>query len=187
MLGIENYNPKFFSSATDITAELGRKLKNLVGKKLLEVWIVWDTNDNEWFRECPVVLNIEGTQLELCNAKTDELSITFDIIDMSQNINWYDIEDFKLEWRKEPLSELSLVIDKKIINIELIEYNFQTEIIFSKDNPQLIGKQNSVWILNGIGFELEGGYFCVFNSGDENSISMQPNYNYNFRTVKVIS
>ena len=112
MLGIENYNPKFFSSTKDITAELGPKLKNLVGKKLLEVWIVWDTNDNEWFRDCPVVLNIEGTQLELCNAKTDELAVTFDAIDMSQNINWYDIDDFKLEWRKEPFSELSLVIYK---------------------------------------------------------------------------
>lgn len=187
MLGIENYNPKFFSSTTDIITELSQKLRNLVGKKLLDVWIVIDTNDNTCFKDCPVVLNIEGTQLELCNYKTDELAITFNTIDLSKKINWYDIDDFKLEWRKEPLSELSAVINRKIRKIELIEYNFKPEIIACKHNPMLIQKKGSIWILNGVGFELEDGYFSVFNSGDENSISIRPNYNYNFRTIKIPS
>jgi hypothetical protein len=185
MLGIENYNPSFSSNTTDIIIELGQELKNLIGKKILDIWLVWETNEDEWFKDCPVVLNIEGMQLELCTTKIDELSITFNMIDMSKELNWYHIDDFQLEWRKEPLSDLLTVINKKIINVELIEYNFQTEITFSKDSLNSVGQRSSTWVLNGIGFELEDGYFSVFNGLDENEISMRREISDNIRTFKI--
>lgn len=185
MLGIESYNPHFYSNTSDIIVELGQELKKLIGKKILEVWTVYDINDNEWFADCPVVLNIEGIQLELCTTKLDELSITFNTIDMSEELNWYDIDDFKLEWRKECTPDLLLIKNKKVKNIELIEYNFRTEAIFSKDNPKSVGEQSTCWILNGLGFELEDGYFSVYNGLDENAISIEPDLSENIRTFKI--
>lgn len=131
------------------------------------------------------MLNIEGVQLELCTTKLKELAITFYMIDMSQGLNWYDIDDFKLEWRKEPFPELLLVKDKSINNIELIEYSLQTEITFCKDDPKTVGTKSPTWILNGIGFELENGYFSVYNGLDENGISIKPDLNSNIRTFKI--
>lgn len=185
MFGIENYNPHFYSDSTDIITQLGQELKKLIGKEILDIWVVYDTNNNEWFKDCPIVLNVEGIKLELCASKINEFAITFNTIDMSKKLSWYDMCNFDLDWRKEPINELLLVKNKKICNIELIEYNLQTEIAYSKDNPNQVGKKHSAWILNGIGFELSGGYFSVFNGLDENEISIEPDLSNSVRTFKL--
>ncbi len=185
MFGIESYYPHFYTDTKEIIKELGLKLSNIKDKRIIDVLVVWDTKNENWFKDCPVVLNIEGIQLELCANKIDELSITFNTIDMSQKIDWYGIDEFKLEWRKEPFSDLLLAKGKKIKNIELIEYNYQTVIVYSKDNLKSVGDQNSSWILNGIGFELEDGYFSVCNGLDENEISIKPETSDSIRTIKL--
>lgn len=186
MLGMDSYNPHFYSESSDIMTELGQELKKLIGKEILDIWVVYDINNNEWFKDCPIVLNVDGIKVELCAIKIDEFAITFNTIEMSEKLNWYDIDNFNLEWRKEPINDLLLVKNKKICNIELIEYNLETEITYSKENPNQVGEKHSAWILNGIGFELTDGYFSVFNSLDENEISIKPDLSNNIRTIKLI-
>lgn len=185
MRGIDGYNPNFYSNKTVIIDKLGLELRKLIGKRILDIWVVYDAKKDEWFKDCPVVLNVEGIQLELCTNKIDELAITFNMIDMSKELNWYDVDDFILEWRKEPLSDLLLVKNKIIRSIELIEYNLQTKITYSKDNPKSVGEQHSTWILNGIGFELTDGYFSIYNGLDENEISIKPDLNSNIRKFEI--
>ncbi len=187
MLGMDSYNPHFYSESSNIIIELGQELKKLIGKEIFDIWVVYDSNNNEWFKDCPIVLNVEGIKVELCAFKFNEFAITFNTIDMSEKLNWYDIDDFDLEWRKEPIDDLLLVKDKKICNIELIEYNFQTEITYSKDYPNEVGKKHSAWILNGIGFELTDGYFSVFNGLDEIGICIKPDLSNNIRTFKLLN
>lgn len=45
--------------------------------------------------------------------------------------------------------------------------NYFNKLTFSKDNPKSVGTKNSYWILNGIGFELENGYFSVYIGLDD--------------------
>ena len=186
MFGIENYNPHFNSSTKEIVTKVGEELKKLIGKKITETWVVWETKNNKWFKDCPVVINIEGIQVEICTSKVEELSITFNTIDMSNELNWYDIDDFKLEWREGAFSELLLGKDKKINSVEIIEYKFQSEVVFSKDKPKSQGDKNSAWVLNGIGFELDNGYFSVYNGLDENEISIEPDLSDHIRTFKIL-
>lgn len=187
MLGMDSYNPYFYSVSSDIINELGQELNKLIGKDIIDIWVVYDKKNNEWFKDCPIVLNVEGIKAELCAFKMEEFAITFNTIDMSEKLNWYDIDNFDLEWRKEPINDLLFVKNKKICNIELIEYNLQTEITYSKDNPNQVGKKHSTWILNGIGFELTDGYFSVFNGLDVNDISIKPDLSNDIRTFKLLN
>ncbi len=186
MLGIESYNPKFYTETGDIVAELNEAFQTLIGKVISEVWVVYDINENKWFKDCPVILIIDGMQVEISAYKIDELAITFNSISMSEKLNWYDMDDFKLEWRKNAFSDILAVLNKKICNIEIMEYNLVTEITYSKDNPKEQDKKISAWLLNGIGFELDDGYFAVFNGLDENNISIKQDLSENIRTFKVL-
>ncbi len=183
MLGIESYNPKFYTETGDIFTELNEAFGKLIGKVISEVWVAYDINENEWFKDCPVVLKIDDMQVEICAYKMDELAITLNSINMSEKLNWYDMEDFELEWRMNVFPDLLTILNKKICDIEIIEYNLIAEIIYNKDIEQ--SKKASAWLLNGIGFKLEDGYCAVFNGLDENNISIKPDFSDNIRTFKL--
>jgi hypothetical protein len=185
MLGIENYNPHFYTSTKELLDNFSGALRELIGKRILEVWVVWDSKNDEWFKDCPVVLNIEGIQMEICTSKIDEIAITFNTINLSEGINWFDIDDFALEWREGAFSDLLSVKNKQIKNIEVIESKLQSEIVFSIDIPNSQGDKSSSWVLNGIGFELDNGYFSVYNNIDENEISTKLDVSDYIRKFKV--
>lgn len=187
MFGIESYTPCFYENAKDIMTEHAKQLNNIVGKRIIDVWIVWDAKNDEWFKDCPVVLDIEGIQLELCTTELDKLSITYNTIDMSAAINWYGTDAFILEWRKNALKDFTLARSKMISSIDVIEYLYETDTLFSRENPKATGEKKSSWILNGIGFTLEDSYFSVYNGLDQNEISFQPDLSSYVRTKNVCS
>lgn len=68
MLGINHYEPTFYTESEDIIKEIGPRLKELIGKRVLEVWIVWENIANEWFKDCPVILNLDKSSVWLLNG-----------------------------------------------------------------------------------------------------------------------
>jgi hypothetical protein len=185
MFGIANYNPHFYSETQNIINDLGPRLTKLIGKNITDVWVVWDNKADEWFEDCPVILNIEEMQLEICTSELDKLSITFNEIDMSKKLDWYGADDLMLQWKKNELSEQILVKNKRINNIQLIECKYTTQKVINKRFPVVVGKRNCFWTLNGISFELEGGYFSIFNGLDVNKISITPEFSDYLRTIKL--
>lgn len=186
MFGVETYNPKFFMDVYQICEKYEQHFKELIGKYISETWIVWDKNHNEWFRDCPIIFNINGIQLELCAYKLDQFAITFNEINLSEKLDWYGMDEFDLEWRRDAFAELLQIKNKLIKNIEIIEYNFSTEVIYSKNEPESIGYKASCWVLNGIGFELESSYFSIYNGLDENAITLFRDEGKDFRITKIL-
>ena len=43
----------------------GERPKGLVDKTIVKTWSVWDTEQDEWFADEAVVLEVEGLKLEL--------------------------------------------------------------------------------------------------------------------------
>ncbi len=109
MFGIDSYNPTFYSNINDVISNVGNELKTLVGQNIQEVWIVWDNISHEWFQDCPVILKIGDKYMEFCATKLDELSITFNTINLSERLNWYNIDSFDLEWKDSPLLDLQRI------------------------------------------------------------------------------
>ena len=65
-----------------IIAEYKYKLESLKGQTIEELWVSWDSINDEWFNDLPVILKFKTCQLELCAYKTNQYAVTFDHIDL---------------------------------------------------------------------------------------------------------
>ncbi|UYZ21172.1 hypothetical protein [Mesobacillus jeotgali] len=162
MLGIKDYNPKFYTELSQILNDHKTRLQGLKGKRIEEIWVAWEQEEDEWFKDLPVVIKFEDCQIELCAYKTDNYAITFDQINLSDEIDYYGT-DLVLRWEKNKLKDLNNFINERIVKVEIIEWISQ---------------------LTGMGFHLEEGYFAVRNGFDENEIctdrNEEPQYKYTY-------
>lgn len=166
MLGINNYNPTFYTDMNDLINNHGDKLRSLIGSTLEEIWTVHEVSEGEFWADCPVVFVIARNQFEFCSFKDSELSITWNKIDLKQKIDWYGSKGLNLEWRKNVVRDLVPYINKKIESVEIIELNEEINVAPSRF-------LHSPLLLNGIGFSFDDGYISVFNAFDETDISPQ--------------
>lgn len=158
ILGIKNYNPKLYENPNKIIAEHKYKLETLKEQTIEEIWVSWDPINDEWFNDLPVIIIFKTCQLELCAYKTNQYAVTFDQIDLSQEIDYFGT---KLGWEKNKLVVLNKFLQRNIKNVEMIEWMEQ---------------------LIGVGFDTTEGYFAICNGLDENEIvtrkHREPDYNY---------
>jgi len=148
MLGIKSYNPKLYTEQSQILKDQKIRLQELKGKKIKDIWFAWEKNSDEWFNDLPVIIRFEDCQLELCAYKSGEYAITFNQIDLTEEIDYYGT-DFLLSWEQNKLMQLAESINKRIDKVEMIECFEQ---------------------LNGVGLHLGEGYLAVCNGLDENVI-----------------
>lgn len=184
MFGIESYNPEFYTSVADIFSAYRSTLLDLIGRKIKSVWVAWDCLNDCWFSDHPIVMNIEGQQLELCNSGLDRLAVSMNTIDLSRRICWSDNNSIQ-EWRKDALPEFIAVKGNRIRGIELIEYQLRTGAVHQNGQAEQI-MEHSAWVLNGIGFELDGAYIAICNGLDKNQINISRNTGDDIRTYNIV-
>lgn len=165
MFGIKNYSPEIYTSPSNIVKDHRNNLEGLIGKNIKEIWVAWEQTSNEWFKDCPVIICFEDCQVELCAYKSNEYAVSFNQIRVSQGLDWYGT-DLKLSWEKNKVEELNFAIGKRVNGIEIIERCEENEANY--------------FYLDGIGFQLNDGYFAICNGLDENLIVKKreegPNY-----------
>ena len=83
-------------------------LRGIVGYQISRTWVVWNLELDEWFADLPVVLQLKaGPQLEVCWEKFDDLSITWNTIDVTTTPRaWVE---WPLVWRQAALPALAAV------------------------------------------------------------------------------
>ncbi|WP_329529595.1 hypothetical protein [Streptomyces sp. NBC_01462] len=54
--------------------------------------------DGDWFADCPVVLDFDGLQVEVCHSKLDELSIGWNTIDTAATIAGWEWFELTPQW-----------------------------------------------------------------------------------------
>ncbi|MGH8878123.1 MAG: hypothetical protein ACRD0P_12390 [Stackebrandtia sp.] len=119
--GIENYRPQWLTDRLAVTADHGSYLRALVGRPLTGLWLVWESRDDEWFSDCPVLLDFAGEQVEINHQKFDELSITWNTIDPHRPVRW-PCGDFELRWRLDERAESRELQGQTIQDVELLEW-----------------------------------------------------------------
>ncbi|WP_222860895.1 hypothetical protein [Paenibacillus senegalimassiliensis] len=133
---------------------------------------MWNKVDEEWNEDSPILLELTSCQLEVCNYKLEELALSMNSIDRTQELEKYDFEEygkFEYEWRKDR-KELLGFRQAEIVGIEIIEQRLESTLIASKSISEEVGQRASNWILNGIGFATSKGYFSICNGLDTNQI-----------------
>lgn len=166
MLGIPSYKPKFHSKGDSFKNEFDKILVELIGKKIDRFWLMWDIKENEWLADGPVVLEIDGNRFEFTAYQLDDFSLTINSFELSEKLDWYGSgNEMPLEWKENSKTELVKNLNKTIIEINILTYDFYEKNIESE------------YILVGLEFVLEKesesdieNFFSIYNGLDQNEL-----------------
>jgi hypothetical protein len=183
----KNFKPQFFTEAQKGLELHGDKLIDLIGKEITGSWILWDNDQNEWFSDAPVVIEIEhAIQLELLANKTEEFSITFDAIDLSEEPTWFGDDSWNFCWKRDGKIELAQIVNCVIQEIRLVDHCPAYTIISDKNTPENVGKTSKwSWMMNAFEIICDHGEISIFNALDENGISDKLSAGKEYRWIKV--
>ncbi|MBP7262230.1 MAG: hypothetical protein KBB37_13180 [Bacteroidia bacterium] len=180
MLGIPDYEPNFFDRVDIFIKVFSDQLNQTIGLTLEDYWLMWQTQDNEWYNDGPVILKIGNRQFEFTAYKLDEFSLTFDKIDLNKKLDWYGAgADIPLVWKNKCNTGMNKLIGRKITDISVVAYNFISTVIDDKVNPKNIGRIDETgFMLHGIEFKFEkrglfdnNNFLQIFNALDSNGVA----------------
>jgi hypothetical protein len=120
--GIAGYQPLWLNGVGEVVDRHGRRLGELAGRLLTNTWVVWDLDDDQWFADCPVVLDFAGERLEVNHQKFDDLSITWNSIDVTRAPVWPTSGGSGLVWRNDVPAVLVSRHGQQVVAVELLEW-----------------------------------------------------------------
>jgi hypothetical protein len=163
---VSSWVPNFLPAGSQFARQADR-LRSLVGDQVAEAWVVWNLEHDDWFADLPVVLQMKrGPQLEVCWEKFDDLSITWDTIDVTVTPKaWVE---WPLEWRSGAPPELGSVVFATVQDLAISSCLLTTQNV---DHPHDVG---AVWLTTGLWIGTESGGVHILNALDENGLSAQP-------------
>lgn len=167
MLGIRNYNPIFYTDKDNLIKNHFKELRSLVGEKIDAVWTVHETPSGKFWADCPVVLVVNGKQLEFCSLKDNEISITWNEINLRNKLDWYGSEEIHLEWQKNAFKSIAPYINEQINGVEVIEMKLESYDL----------------VLHGIGLEFNNNYLSMFNAFDVTGFTYEKLENLSYTKV----
>lgn len=150
--GIGGYRPCWLVGAA-VAAAHGDRLRALAGRSLTRAWLVWDVRDDEWFADCPVLLDFDGEQVEVNHFKFDELSITWNTVDPTAPVRWPGSE-FELRWRHDAHPGLDALRGQRLRGVDLLERTTPSGVVGCVD----------------VLFRFDGAELTVLNALDENGL-----------------
>lgn len=155
-MGIRGFEPSFLVGVEAIKAVHGPRLAALAGRRLSGFAVVRFAEDGEWFADCPVVLDFDGVQVEVCHWKLDELSIGWDAIDTTVAIAGWERAGFTPVWSHAD-ERLEPFVGQELHEVTLLEWR--------PPGPDLAAGTVAVEFAFGC-----GGRFRVANGLDENRV-----------------
>ncbi|WP_328930132.1 hypothetical protein OG429_02055 [Streptomyces sp. NBC_00190] len=120
-MGISGFKPSFLVGVEAIRQAHGSRLAMLAGRRLTGFALVRFAEDGDWFADCPVVLDFDGIQVEVCHWKFDELSIAQDTIDTSATIAGWESSELTPQWSHSD-ERLEPFVGQKLREVTLLEW-----------------------------------------------------------------
>ncbi len=161
----------FYTSVQELLNEERYRLRKLIGQVLVSSWIVWDTERGEWFADEPVVLQFSATQLEITFARLDELSVTWNTIDIKATPNWWGCyENLALQWRENGNEILAMNVGATVRDLSIVEMYSRSTIAVDPLHPERVGEVSESWLLHALEFDFGGAVTAIFNALDENGV-----------------
>ncbi len=153
MFGIKDYEPDFFTTAEEGIRRHTTLLKGLLGQELLSSLAMWNVDENRLFTGGPMILTFENNNIELLMTEFEKYSITSGRIDLDTPLDWYGTQ-ITLSWKKNALSELVSVLNKKLKSVYFVDSRMRTKVVANRENPELVGETHiSSWFMNSLEFE----------------------------------
>ena len=163
-MGIAGFEPSFVVGIDTIRRTHEARLEELHGRSLTGFALVRFAEDGDWFADCPVVLDFDGIQLEVCHSQLDELSIGWNTINTAAIISGWEWFELTPEWSRSD-ERLEAFVGQTLREVALLEWR--------PSSPDLAAGTVAVE------FVFDAGLFRIANGLDENRIEtgvVQPEY-----------
>lgn len=156
-MGISGFEPTFLAGLEAVREKHGSGLAALGGRRLTGFALVRFVEDGDWFADCPVVLDFDGLQAEICHWKFDELSISWNTIDTMAAISGWEWVEPTPAWSGTD-ERLEPFVGQELREVALLEWR-----------PS--GRDVAAGTL-AVEFVFDTGRFHIANALDENDISV---------------
>ncbi|MFG2645054.1 hypothetical protein ACGFYP_29260 [Streptomyces sp. NPDC048370] len=163
-MGISGFKPSFLVGVEAVRQAHGSRLARLAGRRLTGFALARFVEDGDWFADCPVLLDFDGVQVEVCHSKLDELSIGWDTIDTAATITGWEWSEFTPHWSHSD-ERLEPFLGQGLCEVALLEWR-------PADRDLAAGTV-------AVEFAFAGGCLRIVNGLDENCIELgvaQPDY-----------
>ncbi|MCM1967436.1 hypothetical protein [Streptomyces sp. G1] len=156
-MGISGFEPSFLIGADPIRQAHGSRLATLTGRRLTGFSLVRFAEDGGWFADCPVVLDFDGIQVEVCHWKFDELSIGWGTIDTTAAITGWESYELTPLWSHAD-ERLEPFVGHELSEVTLLEW-------------QPAGRDLAAGTV-AVEFAFAGSWLRIVNGLDENRIEV---------------
>ena len=118
------------------------RFRGLGGKQVKRGWVAWIEEHEERFPDLPVIVEFEdGVRLEVCWQKFDDLSITWNSIDVTvPPMAWVT---WPLSWRLAGHPALTKVAGAVVTQVNATEHLFTTRTVCPEESA---GTEPAVWL-----------------------------------------
>ncbi|MBL7490716.1 hypothetical protein I6A60_07540 [Frankia sp. AgB1.9] len=120
-LGISGFKPSFLVGIEAVRQAHGSHLAMLAGRPLTGFAVVRYVEDGEWFADCPVVLDFDGVQVDVCHSYLDKLSLGWDTIDTTAAITGWEGLEFTPAWSHRD-ERLEPFVGQELREVALLEW-----------------------------------------------------------------
>ncbi|MEV7025236.1 hypothetical protein [Kitasatospora sp. NPDC093558] len=159
-MGISGFSPTFLVGIDAVRRAHAARLAALAGRRLTAFAVVRFVEDGSWFADCPVVLDFDGVQAEVCHSKLHELSIGWDTIDTAAAIAGWEWFELTPQWSRHD-ERLEPFVGRKLREAVLVEW---------RPAPN---KRDLAAGMVGVEFVFDGGRrLRIVNGLDENDIEV---------------
>ncbi|MEM8931759.1 MAG: hypothetical protein AAGE94_11335 [Acidobacteriota bacterium] len=137
----------------------GERLAAWRGRTLDATWVAWDLDENAFFADEAVILQIGGQQVQVVCWRLTDIALTWTTIDLDRPPAWVSDwgPEIRLEWRIDALDPLRKARGATLLDVHLIEHR-----------PRVDAEG---WWLNGLQLTHTAGILGIFNALDENGIT----------------
>lgn len=173
-LDIPGYAPDWHDDAETLIAKA--RLMALRGRAVQEAWTLW--TGYGWVDRAPVILCMDGAQVEVCARGVTELSVTRDSVRLDQAVDAGAAEIGAAEdapcWKRNENHELAAIVNREVTDVGAVEYCL---------DPVASRKFGKEWVLSGIYLRFDQVHLEVFNGLDCNRLSNMPDRDHPVRYI----
>ncbi|MFJ9548093.1 hypothetical protein [Streptomyces erythrochromogenes] len=120
-MGISDFEPSYLVGIDAVRQAHGPRLAALTGRRLTGFALVRFAEDGDWYADCPVVLDFEGTRLEICHRALDELSLGWNTIRTRAAITGWEWSELTPQWSDRD-ERLEGFVGHRLLGVALLEW-----------------------------------------------------------------
>ena len=100
-MGLMDHDFQYCRTRDEFQQTYGELMSNLIGKKLIRLYGVWDQIDSEWFVDPPMLLEFEHGELAVNTLSDQKIAVLWNEISHTQKPVWFDTPPKEFEWKED--------------------------------------------------------------------------------------